>query len=130
MRTASLRMGEESAEFRVSLQVVDDLLWSLDEGKERQSRSQLAQKIPPLIRLLAQGLRAIGARDEEFKPFFDELFLIHLRKMQRRRRSGQGRRRFNMPALERPIGQAFLALCQGWWVPIGDCDQGAGDFEI
>ena len=91
LRTAILRDGEESSEYTVALQVVDDLLWSLDEGKERQSRSQLAQKIPPLIRLLAQGLRAIGARDEEFKPFFDELFLIHLRKMQRRRRSGDTR---------------------------------------
>lgn len=91
LRTAILRDGEESTEYTVSLQVVDDLLWSLDEGKERQSRSQLAQKIPPLIRLLAQGLRAIGARDDEFKPFFDELFLIHLRKMQRRGRSGDTR---------------------------------------
>ncbi len=88
LRTAVLRDGEESSEFKVSLQTVDDLLWSLDRTKERQSRRELAQKIPPLIRLLTQGLRAIGAKDEEFKPFFDELFLIHLRKMQRRARSG------------------------------------------
>lgn len=86
LRTAILRDGEDSAEYKVALQVVDDLLWSLDSTRERQSRSQLAQKIPPLIRLLTQGLRAIGARDDEFKSFFDELFLIHLRKMQRRRR--------------------------------------------
>jgi len=88
LRTAILRDGEDSAEYRVALQVVDDLLWSLDTLKARQSRRELAQKIPPLIGLLTQGLRAIGARDEEFKPFFDELFLIHLRKMQRRRRNG------------------------------------------
>jgi hypothetical protein len=88
LRTAVLRDGEESSEFKVALQTVDDLLWSLDRTKERQSRRELAQKIPPLIRLLTQGLRAIGAKDEEFKPFFDELFLIHLRKMQRRARSG------------------------------------------
>jgi len=87
LRTAVLRDGEESSEFKVAMQVVDDLLWSLDHSKQRQSRRQLAQKIPPLIRLLAQGLREIGAKDEEFKPFFDELFLIHLRKMQRRARS-------------------------------------------
>lgn len=88
LRSAALRDGEDSAEFKVAMQVVDDLLWSLDTLKERQSRRQLAQKIPPLISLLTQGLRAIGAREEEFKPFFDELFLIHLRKMQRRQRSG------------------------------------------
>ncbi|HQN10710.1 MAG TPA: DUF1631 family protein, partial [Quisquiliibacterium sp.] len=84
LRTAMLRDGENSAEFKVALEVVDDLLWTLDGTRERKSRRVLAQKIPPLIRLLAQGLRAIGARDDEFKPFFDELFLIHLRKMQRR----------------------------------------------
>ncbi len=38
--------------------------------------------------MLTQGLRSVGAKDDEFKAFFDELFLIHLRKMQRRGRSG------------------------------------------
>ena len=90
LRTAVLRDGEDSAEFKVALQVVDDLLWSLDASKERQSRSELAQKIPPLIRLLTQGLREMGAKDDEHKPFFDELFLIHLRKMQRRRKGRGG----------------------------------------
>ncbi len=82
LRTALLRDGEESAEFKLALQVVDDLLWSLDGGAKRQSRRELAQRIPPLIRLLTHGLREIGAKDEEFKSFFDELFLVHLRKMQ------------------------------------------------
>ncbi|HLS57762.1 MAG TPA: DUF1631 family protein [Zeimonas sp.] len=86
MRTAALRNGEESSEFRVSLQVVDDLLWSLDENGERHSRRELAQRIPPLIRLMTQGVREIGAKEDEFKSFFDELFLIHLRRMQRRER--------------------------------------------
>ena len=86
MRTAALRNGEESSEFRVSLQVVDDLLWSLDEDGERHSRRELAQRIPPLIRLMTQGVREIGAKEDEFKSFFDELFLIHLRRMQRRER--------------------------------------------
>lgn len=86
LRTAALRDGEESAEFQVSMRVVDDLLWSLDESGERHSRRELAQRIPPLIRLMTQGVREIGAKDEEFKAFFDELFLIHLRRMQRRDR--------------------------------------------
>lgn len=86
LRTAALRDGEQSAEFQVSLRVVDDLLWSLDESGEQHSRRELAQRIPPLIRLMTQGVREIGAKDEEFKAFFDELFLIHLRRMQRRDR--------------------------------------------
>ena len=88
LRTAVLRDGEDSGEFRVALQVVDDLLWSLDDkSPEHVSRRELVQRIPPLIQVLTQGLRAIGAREEEHRGFFDELFLIHLRRLQRRDRS-------------------------------------------
>jgi len=101
LRTAALRDGEQSAEFQVSLRVVDDLLWSLDDGAERHSRRELAQRIPPLIRLMTQGMREIGAKDEEFKSFFDELFLIHLRRMQRRDREREATRtRTQAPQLE------------------------------
>jgi hypothetical protein len=41
----------------------------------------LAERIPPLIRLLTDGVRRVGAKEEEQKAFFDELFLVHLRKM-------------------------------------------------
>ena len=85
LRTAALRDGEDSTEFKVAMEVVDNLLWSLDGDKARHySRRELAERIPPLTRLLASGLRDIGARDDEYKPFFDELFLVHLRKMQPR----------------------------------------------
>jgi hypothetical protein len=80
LRTAVLRDGEDSQQYKVSLAVVDDLLWSLDNAK--RSKTKLATKIPPLIRLLTQGMREIGAKDDEYKPFFDEIFLMHLRKMQ------------------------------------------------
>jgi Protein of unknown function (DUF1631) len=80
LRTAVLRDGEDSQQYKVSLQVVDDLLWSLDNTK--RSKTKLATRIPPLIRLLTQGMREIGAKDDEYKPFFDEIFLMHLRKMQ------------------------------------------------
>jgi hypothetical protein len=80
LRTSVLRDGEDSQQYKVSLRVVDDLLWSLDNTK--RSKTKLATKIPPLIRLLTQGMREIGAKDDEYKPFFDEIFLTHLRKMQ------------------------------------------------
>jgi len=84
LRTAALRSGEESTDFRVAIQVVDDLVWSLD-GRDGGSRRELAERIPPLIRLIGQGVNEIGAKDDEYRAFFDELFLIHLRRMQRRR---------------------------------------------
>ncbi len=92
LRTAMLRDGEGSSSYRLALQVVDDLLWSLDAGGPRPSRRQLASRIPPLIKLMTQGVTDIGARPEEFRPFLDELFLIHLRKMQKTPRDGDDTR--------------------------------------
>ncbi len=84
LRTAALRDGEDSAEYKVAMQVVDDLLWSLNNDRRTQSRKELAEKIPPLIRLLTDGVKRVGAKEEEQKAFFDELFLVHLRKMSKR----------------------------------------------
>jgi hypothetical protein len=83
LRTALLRDGEESAAFKEALQVVDDLLWTLDVGSPGLTRRQLALRIPPLIRTLNQGVAAMGAKQEEYQPFLDALFLMHLRKMQK-----------------------------------------------
>jgi hypothetical protein len=89
LRTSLLRDGEDSASFKLAMQVVDDLLWSLDASGPGLSRRQLAQRIPPLIRTLTQGVTAIGARQEEYQPFLDALFLMHLRKMQKMPRDAQ-----------------------------------------
>lgn len=86
LRTAALRNGEDSAEFRLAMEVVDNLLWSLDKH-EVGTRRELAERIPPLIRMMSQGVREIGAKDDEYRGFFDELFLIHLRRMRRHERA-------------------------------------------
>lgn len=89
LRTAVLRDGEESAGYQAALKVVDDLLWTIDGEGRRRSRSELAQRIPLMLRILTQGINDIGARPEDYRPFFDEMFLIHLRRMQRRSKSGK-----------------------------------------
>ena len=83
MRTAALRSGEDSGEYQVALQVVDDLLWSLTASERKNGRKKLAERIPPLIRTLTQGVKSVGIEDKVLRSFFDELFLIHLRRMQR-----------------------------------------------
>jgi len=88
LRTAVLRDGENSVKFKQAMQVVDDLLWTLDSSGPGLSRRQLANRIPPLIRTLRQGVNAVGARQEEYQPFLDTLFLMHLRKMQKVPASG------------------------------------------
>ena len=83
MRTAALRSGEDSGEYQVALQVVDDLLWSLTASERKNGRKKLAERIPPLIRTLTHGVKSVGVEDKVLRSFFDELFLIHLRRMQR-----------------------------------------------
>lgn len=84
LRTAGLRDGVESATFRELLGAVDDLLWSLDPARGDIGREELAQRIPQLVRVLSRGAQETGARDDEYRFFFDELFLLHLRKMHMR----------------------------------------------
>src|SRR5690606_14726673 len=107
LRTAALRSGEESTDFRVAMQVVDDLVWSLD-SRDGGSRRELAERIPPLIRLIGQGGNEIGAKDDEYRAFFDELFLIHLRRMQRKRgrRDTAGAPVSGRPVASRPADTA------------------------
>ena len=83
MRTAALRSGEDSGEYQVALQVVDELLWSLTASERKNGRKKLAARIPPLVRTLTQGVKSVGVEDKVLRSFFDELFLIHLRRMQR-----------------------------------------------
>ncbi|MGE0801682.1 MAG: DUF1631 family protein [Lautropia sp.] len=86
LRTAVLRDGEESPGYQAALNVVDDLLWTIDGAGERRSRTELAQRIPTMLKVLGQGVSDIGAKTEDYRPFFDEMFLIHLRRMQRGRK--------------------------------------------
>ena len=83
MRTTLLREGANSASFKNAEQVIDDLLWTLDEQSGAGNRRQLAQRIPTLIEQVNLGMREVSAKEQEHQAFFDELFLIHLRKLQR-----------------------------------------------
>lgn len=83
LRTTALRDGEESLPHRVALQVLDDLLWSADDARSTPDRQALLERIPPLIRLLSDGIRAVGGERATFGAFFDELFRIHERKLSR-----------------------------------------------
>jgi Protein of unknown function (DUF1631) len=84
LRSTVLRDGEDSGSYKTALRVVDDLLWSADLEAARQSRRQLSSKIPPLIGTLTAGSKATGASEPDYRAFFDELYLIHLRKLQPR----------------------------------------------
>jgi hypothetical protein len=83
LRSAALRDGEESKDFQVAMQIVDDLLLSVEDKSKRRERRELSVQIPPLIHQLTTGVKAVGVDEKDLASFFDELFLVHLRRMQR-----------------------------------------------
>lgn len=83
LRTAALRDGTSSQSYQLALKVVDDLLWTLGkEGANPNVRNELVQCIPPMLSMLTAGIQEVGARPESYSAFFDEIFLIHLRRLQ------------------------------------------------
>lgn len=101
LRTTVLRDGESSQQFQSAMQAVDDLIWTLDGGLGPVSRSQLARRIPSLVQTLSQGARSVGLSDEEVQPFMDDLFLAHLRRIQRSPAGGH-----DPTSVRRPAGSS------------------------
>ncbi|MFC5497998.1 DUF1631 family protein [Caenimonas terrae] len=58
--------------------VVDDLIWSVQQGTPARGRNQrLAQMIPSLLARLRDGLRRIDYPPELTTRFFDQLLVLH-----------------------------------------------------
>ena len=58
--------------------VVDDLIWSIQQGTAARGRNQrLAQMIPALLARLREGLRGIDYPPELTARFFDSLLALH-----------------------------------------------------
>ena len=58
--------------------VVDDLIWSIQQGTPARGRNQrLAQMIPPLLARLREGLKGIDYPPELTARFFDTLLSVH-----------------------------------------------------
>ncbi|MEZ5660261.1 MAG: DUF1631 family protein [Burkholderiaceae bacterium] len=83
LRTTALRDGQDSPAFEDALTVVDELLDTVDGDLRSGRRGPLAARIPGLIERLHSGMRQIGVSPDAHRDFFDELFLLHLRRLHR-----------------------------------------------
>lgn len=127
LRTAALRDGTSSQSYQVALKVVDDLLWTLGkEGANPKARDELIQCIPPMLSMLTAGIEDVGAKPEDYSAFFDEIFLIHLRRLQ-----GQGGSAATLIARETeavssmtPGGESWDSLVRGAAAGAGHDDGG------
>ena len=77
IRATLLEHGKESVELAEAVAAMDDLIWSVQPKLAPQSRHDLGQRIPSLIRRLRANEASATSRGAT-PCFFDQLFEVHL----------------------------------------------------
>ena len=70
--------GQDGAGFASGLKTVDDLLWSITAKERTAQKARLTRMVPGLVLSLRNGCKAVGLTPERSKPFFDELYRLHI----------------------------------------------------
>src|SRR6202158_1580894 len=78
MTSLRLQHGSESDDWRVAVQTLDDLLWSITAKERTAQKARVAKMVPPLIRNLRAGGAAVKVGDERMKPFLEAVYQLHM----------------------------------------------------
>ena len=73
-----LKDGVEDRNWQDALQVVDDLLWSVEPMTDGKSRQRLLKMVPGLLKNLRAGLTKIGFNPFDMNQLFADIEVIHL----------------------------------------------------
>lgn len=76
LKIVALEHGQESAQWRDAVAVVEELLWSVQPKDKPEDRRLLAQQVPNMLRRLNAGLDRIGVGKDERNPFLDGCFAL------------------------------------------------------
>lgn len=74
-------VGEQHDDWRASVKLVEDLLWSAEPGAGADRRKRLLALLPPMLKRLDSGLALIGAPQADRERFLDALFALHSKAM-------------------------------------------------
>jgi hypothetical protein len=77
MMLIHVRRGTESEPWRRALEVMDQLIWSVQPKDGPEERRKLMVAIPALLKGLTAGLTASGVDAEAREAFFGNLMLFH-----------------------------------------------------
>jgi hypothetical protein len=77
MMLIHVRRGVESEPWKRSLEVMDQLIWSVQPKEGAEERRKLATSVPALLKGLSAGLAAAGIGDEVRDAFFADLMRFH-----------------------------------------------------
>ena len=72
------REGPEGPGLAKGLKAVDDLLWSITAKERTAQKARLTKMVPALVVSLRTGCKALNLEPERTKPFFDELYRLHM----------------------------------------------------
>jgi hypothetical protein len=72
------REGPEGDGLANGLKTIDDLLWSITAKERTGQKARLTRMVPGLVASLRNGCKALGLAPERSKPFFDELYRLHI----------------------------------------------------
>ncbi len=73
-----VKRGSESPEWQQAIQVVKDLVWSVQIPKNEDQRGVLLKMIPSLLQRLRKGLTEISFNKTKMRNLLKELEVIHL----------------------------------------------------
>jgi hypothetical protein len=77
MMLIHVRRGPASEPWHRALEVMDQLIWSVQPKESVEERRKLATAVPVLLKSLTAGLQAAGTEDEVREKFFTELMRFH-----------------------------------------------------
>jgi hypothetical protein len=81
MFLAYLRDGKDSEALQEALATMDKLLWSVQPASAFDSRQQLLQEVPELLKALRSGLSKVGFNPFDMNKLFAELEAEHLKRI-------------------------------------------------
>jgi hypothetical protein len=70
--------GEQSDEYHLALQTIDDLLWSITAKERTAQKARLTKMVPGIIGSLRKGVTQLKVREDRAKAFFDTLYALHI----------------------------------------------------
>jgi hypothetical protein len=71
------KSGVDSAEWKGALQVMDQMIWSLETKNTPGDRRKLVALVPDLLKRMSAALQALGAEDAVRAALFAELEKVH-----------------------------------------------------
>jgi len=73
-----VKEGTEGEAWQAGVQVVDDLIWSVDKDSSFSHRSDLLKMIPSLLQRLREGLNAVSFSKNRMRELFAALESVHM----------------------------------------------------